>query len=339
MEKLIYELDPHNRLIVKSGARDRGPSRFRHVINGEFKIGEKNSLIYHIKAPSKTLAGQLNLPYQLKLSGRWSLTENHDLRLTFDKCALEGFRNEIVLAGEIIGAGPDSLLFSVTQKMPDETLTTHVLKLEGVWQADRQNRLTFKAAKEGGLSDTLTLEGAWEINKDHKISYRYKKSLSGTGKKEDRSFTLDGFWNITQKDTITYHLDFMNRSFFDFKAGYGRACSDSMKYEIGIGLRGRKRPLRKELILYGKWNIRQGTGLVFEIDYGGGQTGGMMFGAEARLARDSKIKLDLRTESGEPLGMSITLSKAVLDGAGELYSKALFSEKEAAVYIGGGFKW
>ncbi len=331
MQRLIYELDPHNRLIVRNGAKSRGPSQFRYVVSGEFKIGEKNSLIYQIKSPSRALARQLNLPYQLKLSGKWSLTENHALKVTFDKCALQGFRNEIVLAGEIIGAESGSLLFSIIQKMPDDTTTTRILKLEGAWQADKQNRLTFKISRGGGLHDTLTFEGAWEIGKNHQISYKDKKT--------ERSLTFAGFWNITKKDTLTYHLDFINRSFFDFKAGYGRAYNDRIKYEVGIGLKNRKRPLRKEVILYGKWNIKQGAGLIFEINYGNGQIGGMVFGAEARLGNDSKIEFDLRTESKKPLGISLTLSKTILKGAGELYSKALFSEKEKAVCIGGGFRW
>lgn len=331
MQRLIYEVDPHNRLVVRNGAKNCGPPQFRYVINGEFKMGWKNLLIYQIKSPSKALARQLNLPYQLKLSGKWSLTENHNLKITFDKCALEGFRNEIVLAGEIIGAKSDSLLFSITQKMPDDTTTTRILKLEGVWQADKQNRLTFKVSKGVGLYDTLTFEGAWEIGKNYQISYKYKET--------EGLLTLAGFWNITKKDILTYHLDFTNRSFFDFKAGYGRAYSDRIRYEVGIGLKNRKRPWLKEVVLYGKWNIRHGAGLIFEISYGNGQIGGMIFGAEARLGNDSKIEFDLRTESGKPLGVSLALSKTILEGIGELYSKALFSEKEKAIYIGGGFRW
>src|SRR4030043_28085 len=95
-EKLIYELDPHNRMIAGSGAKSSGLSRFRYVIDGEFKIGRGNSLVYHVKSPSRSLSRQLNLPYQLKLRGTWSLTQNHDLKLTLDKCQLQGFRNEVV---------------------------------------------------------------------------------------------------------------------------------------------------------------------------------------------------------------------------------------------------
>lgn len=339
MEKIIYELDPHNRLVAGSGRKTSGLSQFRHVIDGEFKIGRGNSLIYHIKSPSRGLSRQLDLPYQLKLRGAWSLTQNHDLRLTLDKCKLDGFRNEIVLKGELIGAESDSLLFSMTQKTADDTTSTRILRLEGRWQADKQNRLTFKAEKEGGKYDTLTFEGIWEVGKNHQVVYKYGKNLSGKGKKAERSLIFDGFWNIAEKNVITYHLDFINGSVFNFRAGYGRAYKDSIKYEIGIGLENRKRPLRKYIILYGNWIIKERVGLVFEINYGKDQIGGIVFGAEAKLTPDSKMEFDLRAESGKPLGISLELSKTILNGAGELYSKALFSEKEKAVYIGAGFTW
>ena len=44
MQKIRYEIDPHNRLV-------RRLPRFRKVIDGKFKIDKKNTLIYHVKAP------------------------------------------------------------------------------------------------------------------------------------------------------------------------------------------------------------------------------------------------------------------------------------------------
>lgn len=335
MEKVRYEIDPHNRLIAKISRRRSGPPQFRYVIDGEFKTSPSNTLIYHIKSPSKAVLKDLDLPYQVRIDGTWSLTKNYDLRLSFDKCELEGFRNDVTLKGEIVSANADSLLFAVTKKTGDGSGETRVLRLEGIWQADRDNRLTFKVKKEGNKYDTLTFEGRWDINNNHKIVYKYSKG----GKKNEKTILFEGFWNITKKDIITYHLDFMNRSLFNFRVGRGSVSNDSIKYEMGIGLEARERPAKKYLILYGKWNIRKRVGVVFEIDYGGGNKGGINFGAEARLTPDSKIRFDLRTETGEPLGLSLTLSKTILKGEGELYSKALFSEKEKAVYIGGGFKW
>lgn len=335
MKRVIYEIDPHNRLVAGISQKHSGPPKFRHVIDGEFKIGAGNTLFYHIKSPSEGISKELDLPYQLKLEGTWCLAKNHDLKLTFDKCQLKGFRDEIVLKGEILSAGADALIFGITQKTADSTASTHILRLEGVWQADKYNRLTFKAKKENGKYDTLTFEGKWEINKNHNIVYKYYKKPTKT----EKTISFDGFWNIAAKNIITYHLDFMNRSFFNFRVGTGNASLDAIKYEIGIGVKQKRRPAARYLVLYGKWHIKERVGLIFEINYGGDRTGGIVFGAEAKLAPGSAIKLDLKTESGKPLGISLCLSKTMLKGAGEFYSKALFSEKEKSVLVGGGFRW
>ncbi len=335
MKKIRYEIDPHNKLVAKISRRRSGPPQFRYVIDGEFKPGPFNTLMYHIKSPSKAISEKLNFPYQVKIDGTWSLTKEHDLRLSFDRCKLEGFRNDVVLKGEIISANADSLTFAVTQKTGGESSETRTLSLEGTWQADRYNRLTFKVKRTKDKYDTLTFEGKWDVNKNHKIVYKYLKD----GERGEKTILFEGFWNITEKDILTYHLDFMNRSLFNFRVGKGSVSHNSIKYEMGVGLEARRRPAAKYLVLYGKWNIRERAGLIFEIDYGGGRIGGITFGAEARLTADSRIKFDLKTESGEPLRLSLVLSKTILKGAGELYSKALFSEKEKAVYIGGGFRW
>jgi len=61
MEKVKYEFDPHNRLIVGSNLK-----RIRKVLDGQFKISAHNLLTYHIKAP---IPEDINAPHQVKLKG------------------------------------------------------------------------------------------------------------------------------------------------------------------------------------------------------------------------------------------------------------------------------
>ena len=49
MPKVRYEVDPHSRLIIKKTGRKSQVPKYRHVADGRFKIGKKNSLTYHIK--------------------------------------------------------------------------------------------------------------------------------------------------------------------------------------------------------------------------------------------------------------------------------------------------
>ena len=339
MAKLRFEVDPHNKLI-------RGISKFRHVIDGRFKIGKGNALLYHIKAPSDTAAKEADLPHQLKFKGSWSLTKDHNLRLTLDKWRRQTFGDELTLKGEIIRADVHSLSFAVTQRTKENTVSTYILKLEGSWQADKNNRLTFRVKKEEGRFDLLVFDGIWEVNRKHRIVYHYEKKLTKRGESKRRSLVFKGFWNITRRNALTYLLDLKGKSLpagrqsaFDFRVGHGIVEKGAIKFEIGIGISRRQRPVKKDIILYGKWKIKKGLGLIFEIMNPGGRASAMKFEAEAKLAGASRIKFTLKNETGKDLGLALTLSKEMLKGAGESFIRFLHNKKEKAVYVGTGFMW
>ncbi|MEA3305702.1 MAG: hypothetical protein U9R52_02695, partial [Candidatus Omnitrophota bacterium] len=107
----------------------------------------------------------------------------------------------------------------------------------------------------------------------------------------------------------------------------------------GIGISGREKPVRKDIILYGKWKIKKGAGLVFEMKYGRNRLGTIKFGGEAKLIGNSGIKFTLKSKSGKGIGMSITLSRAMFKGNGESFLRFLRSKKEKAAYVGTGFMW
>jgi len=50
--KVRYEIDPYNRLIVRSTGKETKLPRFRQVLTGRFKTDKNNSLTYLIKAPT-----------------------------------------------------------------------------------------------------------------------------------------------------------------------------------------------------------------------------------------------------------------------------------------------
>ena len=223
MVKLRYEVDPHNRFIIGKSRTKRGISRFRHIIEGRFKIGRGNTLLYHIKAPSRTIANQLNLPHQLKFKGSWSLTEEHNLKLTLNKWRRQRIGDELTLKGKIIKIDAHSLLFAITQRTKENTTSTYILKFEGNWQADKNNRLIFRVRRERSNYDLLVLDGIWEVNPKHRIIYHYEKRLTKRGKRKKRSLLFNGFWNLTKRRVLTYRLDLKDKSAFDFRIGQGVA--------------------------------------------------------------------------------------------------------------------
>ena len=253
MEKIRYEVDPHNRLTRL------GPGRFRTVIDGEFKLDDGNSLSYHVKK-----SDNIDIPQQIKFSGDWSLDKDHNLILILDNWNNQVEGNKLVLKSELLSAGGNELVFSVETRRG-----IYILKFGGTWQADKHNRLSFNVTKERGSargsSDKLTLQGKWEINKQNEIVYTHKQATLTTKEKSTDVITFKGYWDITEKNRLSYVLDKGLGSRFDLKAVFQRAEKDSLRYGVSFGYGARKRTVA----LFGKWKFDRNLGLSFEIKYAG----------------------------------------------------------------------
>ena len=250
MQKIRYEVDPHNRLTRL------GPGKFRQVIDGEFKLDDGNNLFYHVKK-----SDNIDIPQQIKFSGDWSLDKNHNLILTLDKWNNQVEGNKLVLKSELVTASGNELIFSVETRRG-----IYLLKFGGVWQADKYNRLSFNVIKEQGSANSLTLHGKWEINKQNEIVYVYPKNI----------ITLRGYWDITEKNRLSYVINKDLGSEFDLKATFQRAETDSLHYGVSFGYGAKKRTI----ILFGRWRFDKNTGLSFEI-----QCAGKGVKVEAELTR------------------------------------------------------
>ncbi|MDD4899608.1 MAG: hypothetical protein PHT31_02145 [Candidatus Omnitrophica bacterium] len=332
MEKIRYEFDPYNRLTALNSAL-RG---IRKVIDGQFKISGQNTLTYHIKSP---VAKELKIPHQVKLKGIWSLTENHQLKITLDKSARQAFGDQVVLEGEIIDLRENSLLFAVTGRTKKGNFYIYGLELCGSWQADEHNRLNFKVKKEGGESDILIFEGAWEVNGRYQIVYNYRKENLVRKTKEVHSLLLRGKWQVVDKARLSYSLGIDSFSRFDFSAQAGIFKNNCIKYELGIGISGRKNPVRRTITFFGKWKVEKNIGLLFEIERQGKGIQSLVFGAQARLNDKNTVSLNLKNNFGEEVGAELELSRDIFSGDGQAFLRLLQSKKESAIMAGAGLKW
>lgn len=235
-EKVTYEIDPFNRLIINNSGKKSKLSRFRQILDGRFKISDDNKVAYHIKAP---MPQGLEMPYQVKLKGKWSLDKDHNLCLSLNKWGRQTLGDKLTLQADIIDVEKNALLFAVTTKSKDNTQSVYILKLQGAWQADKQNRLTFRVQRKQGSDDVLTFKGAWEINKQHQIIYKYEKSQLVRKKKLIHTLIFKGHWNIKDKGRLSYVLDQQSNSVFSFKTSAAVFKDKYIKYELGIGV-GRK---------------------------------------------------------------------------------------------------
>ncbi|MBN1354078.1 MAG: hypothetical protein JW994_05385 [Candidatus Omnitrophica bacterium] len=344
MEKIRYEPDPYSRFVLCKSGRKSVLPKFRKVLDGRFRTGGNNELSYHIKYPvhgGSTLSKESNIPHQFKLRGRWSLTDNHDLRFTMDKHGRETFGDQITLAGEIIDARADSLSFAVTTRTKTNIQSTYILNLAGTWKADENNRLTFRVKREEGKHDILTFNGLWEVNKNHQIVYEYEKADLIRKKKKIRKLTFKGFWDIKDSLRMSYVLSAESDSMFRFRASAARLEDKYIKYELGIGLTAGTKPVKRTVTLYGKWKIKSNIGLVFETEYCDKEVHAIVFGAEARLTPRNtvsfKIKNDIENRS---IGMDVELSRKIFkDADGEAFLRLLKSKRESAVYAGAVWRW
>ena len=336
MKRIRYEIDPHNRLIAKGGRRTGFP-KFRKVLDGRFKTAANNSLTYHVKAP---LSKDETIPHQVRLKGRWSLTDSHDLELVLDKSERETFGDRIILQGEILDAKANSLLFAVTTKTKEGAQSTYTLNLEGSWKADENNRLTFQAKREKDERDILTFGGAWQINKNHEILYQYEKADLIRKRKRVHALAFKGHWDIEDKLRISYVLDRNTESAFDFRASAGVFKEGYIKYELGIGLARRPKPVKRTIALFGAWKIKKDTGLLFEIEYERAAARAIVFGAEAKLTNKDTILFRLKNDiENKDIGVELELSHKILKGDGEAFLRLLKSRPETAIYAGAAWRW
>jgi hypothetical protein len=238
--KLKYEIDPHNRLTAQ------GPYRYRHVLDGQFKMEDGNRLVYHVKKSDLK-----DVPQEIRFSGAWSMDEKHRLILTLDKWNNQVEGNKLVLKSELIDAGGNELAFTAGTRCTDGSEHVSLLKLAGTWKADAHNQFVFSVEKEGGVKDELTFRGVWELNKNNEIEYITIKRLHS----DNSILRFRGHWDIPGNNRLSYILSEDGKSCFDLKIEMKRVTRGSIDGFIGIGVA----PLRKKITIFGKW--RPGEGL------------------------------------------------------------------------------
>ncbi len=346
MRKVRYEIDPHNRLVVEETVykkkkkiirfRKTRLPRFRKVIDGRFKVDKGNTLIYHVKAP---VPHDTSVPHQVKFRGKWSLTKNHDLRITLNKWGRQTFGDQLTLQADIIDVKKNALLFAITTRTKENVQSTYILKLEGSWQADEYNRLTFRVKKQYGKYDILTFDGIWEINKNHEIIYTYQKAHLIRKLKKIHTLTFKGHWDIKDKTRISYIIDRNTNSVFSFRTGLGIFKDNYIKYEIGMGISRRPKPIKQTVTLFGTWKIKKNIGLLFEVEYEKKRIHAIVFGANAKLTKKDTISFKLKNTLNRDIAANLQLKHKILKGDGEAFLRLLKSKREFSILAGAGWRW
>ena len=296
--KVWYEVDPHNRLILKTPSVKSSVKRFRKVVHGCFKTDAKNRLCYEVFKSSGS-----NIPQKMKFSGTYSLDKKHNLIFTLDKWNNQYAGNRLELKTGIISGDGREIVFLLSSKVSGKSRSIYAMKLQGSWQADKNNRLVFGVKKENDKRDTLTLFNAWKLNKDNEIIYNCGR--------DGRGIVLKGSWRIVDRYRLDYILERRTKSGFDFRTSLGQIVPETkktyIKFKVAIDISKRKKATRK---------------ITFICTY--------------KLGKGRKIVLEASPSKNGP---SFKLTKEILSQKGLAYIESFFKDRERYFGAGLAFRW
>ena len=235
---------------------------------------------------------------RLAISGKWSLTENNDLKLRVLASKSDLYGKSLIFKGDIEHKKGDYLRFHIRHSEPLSGIRSGVIELKGRWQADKYNRICFAASKGKGRYDILRFQGAWEVERNNELVYRYKKTYLKTRVKKLHTVIFNGHWDLAGNKLI-YRIEGSSKSFFGFKATLQprsiKSSAGTIRYRLGIGYYERKvfRKFERTITIFGKWTIRQDLKVGFEVSYRGGRRCETVFSIEKVLRKGCLITLSL----------------------------------------------
>ena len=171
-----FSVSSDNKLIITESVKKNFP------VAEEGKTSLKAKVIYD-KALYNLNRGKVL--EKTVLEGEWSLTEDYDLsfRASVSDSVFSG--QTFIMTGRVESVSENSLSFRVRTSNPELSIKSSSLNLKGVWQTDKNNRLTFLVSKTGSTGNVLTFQGAWQVNKNNEIILKYKKTDLKTKTKKD----------------------------------------------------------------------------------------------------------------------------------------------------------
>lgn len=305
--KIRYFVDSNNRLVISRNGKNI-------ALAGFFEVDKFNRLIYWLNEPV-SWRKQYGFGEKIVFVGKWSLNQNYDLEFLLEVNSKSQAKDVLRIRGEIISAEANRLVFELKTSQENGLMKFHLLKLNGVWQADEYNQLSFVITKKG-LPDIFTLEGIWRLNKNQQIIYTWEKTELKRRTKVISKLEFSGYWQIFEASKLTYIISSATNSRFDFKAQlessnlYPKA--GVIKYRLGIGVKQAKRIEPKIISLYGVWKFSRNLSLNFEMEYAKGEVHSLQFGAEVNFSKSNQIVFNLLAKDGRNLGASVVFTHRFL---------------------------
>jgi len=310
-----YAFDDLHRLVVRNPADRLRPTR---VLEGRVTVDRRNRLVYRVDSAAAQNGDPG--PHAINLDGTWSLARNHTLALAVREQAA-GRRQRLYLKGAIVEAKAHALTVALSRHEVAAKRSTQRVTLNGRWQADAKNRLTFLAQKADGTSDRLTFRGGWHVGPRHEILYRYRlahRTRRTRRAQHQHTMRVAGAWDVTQTGRLVYRVEGASDSTLAFRASLQsstlRAREGRVAYQVGIGV-SRGRTLKRRVTLFGRWKLNRDLSVSFEIPYVDGHREAGRFHARLAPGQRRSVTAQLRDRAGRPIGLSVVWSRKMLDDA------------------------
>ncbi|MGH7198408.1 MAG: hypothetical protein ACREH5_06700 [Candidatus Omnitrophota bacterium] len=270
------------------------------------------------------------------VKGRWEIGPNHEIQYRS-----EGKDEEIRLKTPILAAEPGALVIALTTKQAGQKVTTGTARLTGTWHLNAKNRVVFEVGREKGRTDVLAFKGAWRVGRSNEFIYSYEEISLKTKKKIRRELVFSGFWELSDRNRLTYRLAADSDSAFRIRGAFQTqsilAKKGEVRYQAGIEVSGRHKI--QTIVLFGKWKLSRDLELLFEMEYAGGGKRAIVFGGEFALGPSSRVTARLAGREEKPLGVELILTKEFLKKDGLAFLRLMRSLEESRVEAGMRFKW
>lgn len=261
------------------------------------------------------------VPGRMEIDGTWSLADNHDLKLSLSASDSDHIGRTIIFKGDIIAPSDSKLVFKIRHCDALSGTRSRTIELKGIWATDKNNRLTFKAAKTNGRYDILTFNGTWHIDQKNELSYRITRANLKTKIKVERSIIFRGKWDFF-RNRLVYSLETSGASSFSFKAAIQTksllAKKGEIRYQLGTELSNvtnAKGFSRQNIIIFGTWKLSRDLKVTFTAKSPKTSKREVSFEIEHLFTENRKIKVSLKDKKGEKMGLDITFNTVFANDA------------------------
>ncbi len=309
-------LDDKNRLVLSKSAAER-------LSRGPLKLFSS--------ARTAQYTDGTELPERMALDGTWKLNEKHDLEFGIHASSVWFPGMTLTFKTGLISAKANELVFSARISDGEGGVMGSALAFSGKWQADKNNRITFRITRYTGKSNRLVFQGAWQVGRRNELFYTYSTEKLKKKEKEEFSFGLKGSWALGARRLVyvlgssttddrrlnTDDISLRSSSVLSFSAALQTpsivAKAGEIRYSVGIRFTsgGKEKKLLRSVAIYGTWKLGRDLALGFEAESTVREKNVISFTAEKLIFDNGKLTVGLKTEDGRKFGGEVTFTKAL----------------------------